>query len=489
MSKVMVIALDSLEATLLRRLVAEKRLPNLAQFAAEAQSLDVTSKANYLPGAIWPTFATGLPAGHHGVYFWMQWLAEDMRHYRNAKIGAGMDVFWKALGPAGKRAVVVDMPYVPLVKQPGFRGVVGWGLHDELVPDTYPDGFAGWLKRRYGRHPLQYDTVEPHSPEEKLQLTKAMSRGLALRGKLIEDLAGESDWDLLMVMAGELHMCSHYLTGAQQLGPGTTNVDAMTEVLLSLDEAWPRILKAAGDCHVMLMSIQGMSEQREYEPLGAQVLALMNGRPPWDWHAKPDLLRRVRELLPDRVHRTIWQALPSSFRAARQGAMTSATYDFAHDKLFSVVYEIHSAVRVNQQGREQPGVVAPEDAPALLDSLEAFIREFRTQDGLPAYTGLWRMAEEEPGPMSYRLPDALMLTNPEVLRVTELRGPDGIVLKSARREARNGAHNAHGFCYLRPAKGEAANRNSVDNLDFAPTILDLLDVPHERSFMGSSFVA
>jgi hypothetical protein len=91
--------------------------------------------------------------------------------------------------------------------------------------------------------------------------------------------------------------------------------------------------------------------------------------------------------------------------------------------------------------------------------------------------------------MSYRLPDALMLTNPEVKQVTELRGPAGIVLRSARSEARNGAHNAHGFCYLRPADCKAAIRDRVDNLDFAPTILGLLNVEHERGFMGSSFVA
>jgi predicted AlkP superfamily phosphohydrolase/phosphomutase len=485
----MVIALDAMEATLFRRFIAEKRLPNLARFAAESQSLDVSSDAATLSGSIWPTFATGLTPGHHGIYFWTQWFAEEMHHYRNARLWDGVVPFWRALGPAGKRAVVIDLPYVPLVKEEGFRGAVGWGLHDELEPDSYPADYRAGLERRFGHHPLRYDTVEPISAREKLALSHRMASGLAQRSRLIEELAAESDWELLIVVAGELHICGHYLSAEERLLAGFDNVDAIANVLEALDEAWPRILAAAGDCHVLLLALQGMVEQREYEPFGAQVLALLEGREPEDWHARPDLLRRLRELLPDGLHRAVWRTLPGSVRAARQHSISSSTFDFRRDRVFTVVSEIHPAVRINLQGRERPGIVLPEEVPILLDSLEGFLREFTTQDNVPAFVGLWRAASEQPGPLSHRLPDALMLTNPDVKQVTELRGPADMVLRSSRREARNGIHNGNGFCYFRPAGAQSAKRDAIVNLDFAPSVLDLLGVQHDRDFMGRSFVS
>src|SRR5688500_15466340 len=101
MSRVLIVALDALDAGLLRRLLAEGRLPNLAQFASESQALDVRSGADFLAGSVWPSFATGQPPGHHGIYASTQWLAEAGRHVRVAPIAAGLAPFWSALAPHG----------------------------------------------------------------------------------------------------------------------------------------------------------------------------------------------------------------------------------------------------------------------------------------------------------------------------------------------------------------------------------------------------
>jgi predicted AlkP superfamily phosphohydrolase/phosphomutase len=489
-SRVLIVALDALDATLLRRLLAEGRLPSLAQFASQSQSLDVHSGADFLAGSVWPTFATGQPPGHHGIYGSTQWLAEEGRHVRVAPIAAGLDPFWSALVPHGRTATVIDLPYMPVVEAPGFRGCAGWGLHGELVASSYPAGFRAWIDKTYGRHPLRPDTVEPQSPAGKLALARQMHGGLQQRARLLEELAGRRDWDLLLTTLDEVHLCGHYLASDEQLAPGTSNVDAMVGVVGALEEAWPRILAAAGsDCHVLLLAVHGMTEQFDYEMYGSQMLSLFAGRNPNDWHAHPDLLRRLRDLLPDALHRAIWQTLPGRWRESRLDSLDLAAFNLERDRLFSLVHEVHPAVRVNLQGREQTGIVPAADVPALLDGLEAFISGFTTDDGRPAFTGVWRTAVEEPGPRSHRLPDALILANPAVTRIAHLRAPDGSVLASRRLEARNGVHVGRGFCYLRPAGEMAATRPTADNLDFAPSILDLLGVPHDRDFAGSSFVA
>ncbi|MPZ48598.1 MAG: hypothetical protein GEU75_04665 [Dehalococcoidia bacterium] len=490
MPKVLIVALDALESTLFRELLAENRLPNLARFCSESQSLDVTSDGDVITGGIWPTFASGLSPGEHGLYFWTQWYAEEMRHLRNKAISDTMSPFWQALIPAGQTATIIDMPYVPPVQAPGFRTCISWGLHDEVIPISYPDSFRGWIDKTYGRHPLSFDTVEPQTPRDKLAMVKSMRRGIQMRGKLLEGLASRQDWNLLVSTLSEIHMSGHYLTAPEDITPSMTNVDAMAAILGELDAAWPRILQAAGrDCHVMLLALHGMIEQREYEPFGPQLLALFEGRAPQDWYARPDLVRRIRELMPDWLHRAIWRLLPHSFRAARQNTIGSADFDFERDRLFTVVHETHPAVRVNLAGREASGLVQPEEADAMLDALEEFICQFTTHDGQQVFTRLWRVEKEQPGPMSHRLPDAMMVANPEVKGAPQLRAPDGTVITSGRREARNGVHVGRGFCYLRPAGSASATRLTVDNRDFAPSVLELLDVPFDRNFGGRSFVS
>jgi len=238
----------------------------------------------------------------------------------------------------------------------------------------------------------------------------------------------------------------------------------------------------------MLIALHGMFEQREYEVFGPQIVALFEGRMPVDWYASPDLLRRVRELLPDSLHRAIWRRLPSRLREARQHTLGTTTFDFAKDRIFTVVHEIHPAIRFNLMGREAAGFVPPEEVTPTLDALEAFASQFTTEDGQQAFTGLWRATFDESGAMSHRLPDAMILTNQAVKGTYTLRGPGGTTVTSMRREARNGTHNGRGFCYFRPADGTAATREVIDNLDFAPTILELLHVPFDRDFVGASFI-
>jgi predicted AlkP superfamily phosphohydrolase/phosphomutase len=488
-AKVLVVAIDSLEPVLLRRFLDEGRLPNLARHIPDAQALDVTSQGGFLHGSVWPTFSTGTSPGQHGIYFWTQWFAEDMAHDRNARLWTGVKPFWRALIPAGRKATVVDVPYVPPVEAPGFRTCIGWGLHDEIVARSSPAEFRTWIDKTFGRNPLTADTLEPHTPREKLEMTSTMRKGVEMRTRLLEALVSRPDWDFLLVNFSEVHEAGHYLTGSETIAPGLSNLDAMAKVLEPLDRAWPRIVAAAGpDCDVLFLALMGMFEQRDFEAFGAQILALFQGKEPTDHAAHPDLIRRVRELLPNSVHRAIWTSMPAKWRVGRVNKLRAQRNDYETARLFTVVHDTQPAVRINLAGRETPGIVQPEEAPVLLDSLETLMRQFTTPEAQPAFLRLWRAAVEEPGPNSHRLPDAIMFTNPEVKQASELIGPDGIVLMSSHREARNGNHSDNGFCYFWPAKGKSANRKSVNNLDFAPSLLDLLEVPYDRDFQGKSFV-
>jgi predicted AlkP superfamily phosphohydrolase/phosphomutase len=485
--RVLMIALDSLEPSMFTRLLAGGSLPNLSAFVARTTSLEVKSGGDLLHGTIWPTFASGLSAGDHGVYYWTQWLADEQRQVRNDHPAFSYAPFWSGFPDAGLRAVVVDVPYVPIVHGPGMRSLQCWGLHDEMVAGSSPASFRSEITRRFGKHPLSFDTLEPQSPKDKLEMMRALARGVRMRSRMIQAVAAEGNWDFFITTFGELHKAGHYLAAPQQLDSSTSNVDAITAILQPLDDAWPAIEAAAGSqTDLMLFGLHGMTHQVEFSSFGPQLIKIVLGEEPSDDAARPDLVRQVRDLIPDSVHRAIWRRLPPGFRAARQAQLSASSLDTRTSALFPLTHDGPAAVRVNLARRERDGFVTTAQRSELLDKLDHATAEFLADDGQRAFIRLWRQ-EEMPGVRSHRLPDALMVPNPAVTQTHQLRGLSGRVLLSSREEARNGVHTSHGFCYVQAAGSPDVRIGSVDVRDFAPTVLSRLGLEVPTAMAGATF--
>jgi predicted AlkP superfamily phosphohydrolase/phosphomutase len=191
-------------------------------------------------------------------------------------------------------------------------------------------------------------------------------------------------------------------------------------------------------------------------------------------------------MLPRQVHEAVWRRLPPALRARRHGHLQTAQSDLAGELLFRVAHDGHPAFRVNLRGREEDGPVAPGDDSRVLRELETLAKGLTTPDGVPAFTGMWR-SSEAPGPRAHRLPDGILLTNPELKRVEELVGPGGLRLHTAAKERRNGIHTGEGFLFAR-LRDRTLSRADVNALDFAPSALELLGI-EVPDFDGKSFVA
>jgi predicted AlkP superfamily phosphohydrolase/phosphomutase len=487
--RVLLVALDAMEVTWLRRLVAQGRLPNLAAFFGETHELPVRSDGDSLHGSIWPTFASGLGPGQHGLYWWLQWLPGEMRFVRYSHPAFAYRPFWAGLAEAGKRVTVIDVPYAPLVRHGLVEQISGWGIHDDPEPGSWPEDALTRLKASLGNHPLGVDTMEPHAPRDLVRMARTLAEGVELRARLLERLAGERQRDLVVVLFGETHRAGHYLAEEREIVPGRTNLDLIAEVLRPLDDAWPRVLAAAGEeTTVVLFALHGMQHQVDFSVLGRQVLAIALGRDPASTLPRPDLLRRVRDLVPDPVHRFIWQRLPAGVRAARQGALDLQGAQPGADPIFPVGHIGDFGARVSIAGREARGVVNREDADTWLAKLEEAALPFRTADGKPAFTELVRIAERFPGPRADLLPDALLVSNRELTRVLEAVDPAGRRIVNPMEERWNGIHTGRGFCFIQPAAGVALRPpTEVDARDFAPTCYALLGLAPPDTFEGRAF--
>ena len=67
--RVVVIGLDMGDGELIKRWVGRGELPNLAALVEAGVWLDLESPAEVLHTSTWPTFATGVLPGRHGVYY------------------------------------------------------------------------------------------------------------------------------------------------------------------------------------------------------------------------------------------------------------------------------------------------------------------------------------------------------------------------------------------------------------------------------------
>jgi hypothetical protein len=344
------------------------------------------------------------------------------------------------------------------------------------------------VRKRAGRNPLSFDTLEPQSLREKLVMARDMRRGVHMRGRLAAMLL-EDGADLVVTTFSELHKAGHYLAAPQQLNERLSNVDAHAAIVGAFDAVLPRIVAAAGpDCHVFIFALHGMRPKVEYSQFGPQIVDAVLGRAPTDRAAHPDLLRRIRDLVPDKLHRAIWRRLPASVRSARQGQLSIGGTAHPTDPLFTVAHDGHPAIRALLLGREREGTLDSAAYERILKDLEVFSTSLVTENGELAFPELMRAQSRWAGSRAHRLPDALLVANPDVSRTNSLVSPDGRRLQSVRPEARNGAHTGAGFCFYRPAGSAAPLRQAIDPRDFGPTALSLLDAPLAESLEGSAFV-
>lgn len=341
--------------------------------------------------------------------------------------------------------------------------------------------------RRFGRHPLSIDVVEPFSPSAKQQMAREMVRGLAMRSRLLRALAARSTF--LVATFAEFHKAGHYLARDMDLGDGLTSARAYEGIVEAFDAHLPTILELAGDdCDVYLFSLHGVREQVPYEKFGSQIVEAFAGRETIDREMRPDLLRRVRGLVPARLHEPIWRRVPAGLRAAREAARWQEGVDYESSRLFRVFYDGHPGIRINLRGREFPGLVDVADRERVLQELRTFASRLVADDGRPAFTELWDVQQARPGPRADCLPDALLIANFDVKATHNLRAPDGLLLRSARPEARSGVHTGKGFAFVRPGVGARVLREAVVPEDFAPTVLGRFGLPRTETMRGERFL-
>src|SRR6185369_2755641 len=111
----LMVGIDAAEITLVSRWIEDGSLPNLRRLRDRGVFMPLKSTADWLVGSPWPSFYTGTPPREHGLYHYLMWRPELMRHERPTPQWMPLAPFWRDIARRGLRVAAVDVPlsYAP----------------------------------------------------------------------------------------------------------------------------------------------------------------------------------------------------------------------------------------------------------------------------------------------------------------------------------------------------------------------------------------
>jgi predicted AlkP superfamily phosphohydrolase/phosphomutase len=535
MKRVLAIGLDGYEPSLGDRLMAEGEMPALARIRERSARFVLDHGPAQRTGLAWEHVATGLaPEAAHrasAVRF-------DPRTYDVCQEGAILDPFAAHIDA---RTVVFDTPYFDLERAPNVRGVVGWGAHDPgLRAGSNPRELVAEFAQRFGPYPADewlYGIVWA-SERNTRAMGEALVRATEARAAAAAWLLGErlSDWDLAIVVAGELHSAIeglwHGLDPAHALHALPSSKPAgelLREVHRATDRLIARLSAACPDAALVVFAMGGMG--RNHSDPSSMVLLpellyrcafsrpLLQPRREWssgegipmlgedeNWSVAinaciPDehsLGRKLRDAISRRLYGYEATAIGSHAQPNGQQRralrlpldwMPAERYRprWPEMRFFALPSFYDGRVRINLIGRERKGKVTLADYRAVCDEIEALVRECRDPvSGAPVVEAIERTGGADPLALEpagadlviiWRIP-VLALEHPTLGRI----GPVP--------HRRPGGHTGrYGMAYLCNADGLAVGDFGMrSSFDVVPTLVDLTGAPVPSGLSGTSLL-
>ncbi len=505
-ARVLVLGIDAGSPALLEPWAAAGVLPTLRALMSRGVVGRTESVEGFFVGSTWPSFYTGSSPAEHGIHSLVQ-LRPGTYELDRCYTGEFVkrEPFWNALGRAGRRVAVLDVPLSGVSR--GLNGIqmVEWGSHDANYGfRTWPRALARDVTRRFGVHPLTRSCdVDHRSPGEFRDLMRRLVDGVRTKASLTRHYLARGEWDLFVQVFTEGHCAGHqcwHLHDPAAPGWDAATVavtgDPLLEVYAAIDAAIAEILADVDrDTFVLVLASHGMAHRVGAQFLLRDVLARLGAAaaPPAPrgddersrvlaaaWARTPEVVRRPLRAARERAHHwreaRAWpRPLPAEVRRGRCFVVDNGL--------------VVGGVRLNLAGREPHGVLTEASVPEFSRTLERDLLDVvDAESGRPAVSRLLRTDDLYRGPHRAHLPDLLVEWSEQRALGSATVGTGrgaSVRLSSSRigtveginRYCRSGDHRRDGlFVAVAPRLGPARLAEPVSIMDFAPTLTRLLGV-------------
>lgn len=485
----LVVSLDSVAEPLVRELVDEGRLPNLAALRRRGWSRELREE---LPGAVYATLFTGMRLADHGVHFPLEWAPErQVAVPSSTRHGAALSraSLFRRLAAVGRKVLVLDPPECAPYDVPG--GVVASGIEFR----------ARILLPRWERPASIRALLGAGAPriEEVFGAQSDTHLVLAARGLLEAParlpaawsrLAREGPFDLVWLTFAAAHQAGHMLYD-DTTWPASFSAAARRELTGSLARVYERVDVALGEAlarlpagaSVLVLSAKGMGPNpARVDMLGAMIDRVLGQGAGTSVGSSP--LWWLRRCVPASWRDRGASLLPDHVACAITGRLETLGRDWRRTRAFAVPCDTQGFIRLNVTGRERAGVLPAGDAAAVVEELRAGLVSFTDvggeTDGRPAIAAITSSRDwAGEGRAVDGLPDLVVHWAPG--RANLVRGVRSDRFgEIARRGAGTGRAGNHCVGSVVTLQDERAWRPAAEAPgrleDVAPTVCDLLGV-------------
>jgi predicted AlkP superfamily phosphohydrolase/phosphomutase len=484
--KLTVIGLDAATFDVIDPLVEAGDLPNIARILEAGTGGVLRSTTHPLTPHAWTTMVTGVNAGRHGIWDFME---RDETGYELRLINGSYrraPALWDRLRRSGRRVGLVNIPFTwPAPEVDGFA-ISGMDAAAREKGMTYPADLLGELQGRFGA--LELDHRFPVTKDGRAD-TDFVRRAAEQKVESALWLDDRFEPELLFVvfMAAD-HI--HHVAWPDWEERGRES--AVAETYRILDEAVGRLVENAGGNDVVLVSDHGGGSLEGVVNLNAWLALrgfLSYARQTRQLHRKLfDELFELRRYVPQRLRYRVKQ---------RAGGLRERVYerkqysvvDWPRTRAFS--YGTFGNISVNLRGREEHGIVEPgAEYEEVRDEIAAGAMDIRGPDGEPIVAAVHKREDLFDGPHIEKVPDLLIeFTDYKWLGKGNLRKVtdsvwDTIELEPGSDHRYVGSHRHEGIFALAGPSAVHAERTFVGIEDVAPTVLYLLGEPLPADLEG-----
>jgi predicted AlkP superfamily phosphohydrolase/phosphomutase len=414
------LGLDAADLGLIQRLGASGSLPNLSRLLERGCTGVIRGEAERFAGGVWPTFYTGQPVSHHGVYHNKLWRQEHMRCEIAAADWCPEPPFWERLRGSGRRIAVVDVPMT--VARPGpLEGIhlAGWGTHDVITRGGWPAKLWQEIETALGAPAMPAEQFGSQTPAMLGRLAHELKAATSQVAEIGARLYRRESWDLFLLVFGGTHRGGHYLWDLSQVdvrgisaGRRRALSDALGQVYRAADAGVGRILELVpSHTRVLVFALHGMGPNTTWADRCAAILGrIMSGRPTGS-APRGGLMYAVKKAIPWRLARAVTTRISPELQARLVPIWSSRMFDWRATRAFPLPMDHAGYVRVNLRGREPEGIVAPEEYRPLCDEIADGFLGFRDAvSGKAIVRQVHRLDDLAPpgAPARDRLPDLVI---------------------------------------------------------------------------------
>jgi predicted AlkP superfamily phosphohydrolase/phosphomutase len=509
---IILLGFDACDIGLLRKFVKAGKLPTFSRLSQEWAFARVRNPYGLFVQTVWPSFFTSKSSGRLGFNCWETVSLNYERRFTSPLEIRGQP-FWYALGDAGRKVAVLDVPHSRAAERDDIVEVSEYAAHDRHFGlRTSPRGLRDEIVNRFGFHPVL--SKDPYltrtfaaddyvhragalrTAEEEGLLLRDLRAGLQRKLEFSKWIYRQNDWDLFIAIFGESHAVGHqswYLhdpthprhdpTLARALG------DPLETMYAALDRALADLLSMIGDeCTVLVLLSHGMRAHYDGTYILEPALARFDA---WDRLG-------IRGSMPGRLVKMVWPRLNDASRDVLAPPLmaTLRRYLCAHPSTpyfetdigpvvrsqqryyMSPNNTVYGGVRINLKGREPGGRVSPDaEFDAVCEQLKQDLASLiNVETGDRVVRSVERSDAHYEREFLDELPDLLINWNHDAPIVT-VWSPKTGVIHAPDWHWRSGDHRPGGILFAKSANISAgADLGLIENRDLGPTICAMAGV-------------